>query len=244
MSIPESVTLNCPTWCTSDHGRYLPDELWNGGIIHSAVIGKIPTSNSGANDVDAVVEVVMLDSLDNGRRTPEVQLSCRDEMTPATARLIAGLLVDASVVAELPVPPAPVIPWLDRPGNRCPGCGRRDRISFIGLVSVKDQSARYLCGDCGESWTEPPLTDPFRGARYEKDATGAWVLVQPPTVPSDHVDGGYELHHVAQPLPDVQSVRSARPGELCSCGRPAVRVYFTDDGEPVGYCGIPDGGAR
>jgi hypothetical protein len=53
MSIPESVTLNCPQWCTTDHGRYLPDELWNGGIIHSTMIGKLHTSNSRGTVVPA-----------------------------------------------------------------------------------------------------------------------------------------------------------------------------------------------
>lgn len=242
MSIPETIKLNCPTWCTTDHGRYLPDELWNGGVIHSTVIGTIPTSNSAANDDDATVEVILLDSLDNGRRTPEVQLSCRDEMPPATARLLAGLLVDASVVAELPVPPAPVIPWLDRPVNRCPGCGRQDHIMFLGMG--EGDVDRYVCDradGCGETWDMPAEADPFRGARYEKDATGAYVMTQPPTEDESSVD----VHnHADEPLPPVQAVRSARPGELCSCGRPAVRVYFTDEGEPVGYCGIPDGGAR
>lgn len=38
--------------------------------------------------------------------------------------------------------------------------------------------------------------------------------------------------------------RAAKPGELCTCGRPAVRVILGDDerGE-VGYCGLEDGGA-
>ena len=37
--------------------------------------------------------------------------------------------------------------------------------------------------------------------------------------------------------------RLAGPGELCTCGRPAVTVYLTERGA-FGYCGQPDGGAR
>ena len=37
--------------------------------------------------------------------------------------------------------------------------------------------------------------------------------------------------------------RAARPGELCTCGRPAVQVFITDHFGEVGYCGLPDGGA-
>lgn len=40
------------------------------------------------------------------------------------------------------------------------------------------------------------------------------------------------------------SVRGVRPGEKCKCGRPAVVVYITAHFGEVGYCGIPDGGAR
>lgn len=43
--------------------------------------------------------------------------------------------------------------------------------------------------------------------------------------------------------------RAPRPGETCTCGRPAVTVYVVRDlnGEhqkDVPYCGIPDGGTR
>ncbi len=38
--------------------------------------------------------------------------------------------------------------------------------------------------------------------------------------------------------------REARPGELCTCGRPAVQVFITDHYGEVGYCGLPDGGAK
>jgi hypothetical protein len=37
--------------------------------------------------------------------------------------------------------------------------------------------------------------------------------------------------------------RRALPGELCTCGRPAVTVFETVQHGDVGYCGIPDGGA-
>jgi hypothetical protein len=32
--------------------------------------------------------------------------------------------------------------------------------------------------------------------------------------------------------------RAAEPGELCTCGRQAVTVFFTDRFGDVGYCGI------
>lgn len=43
---------------------------------------------------------------------------------------------------------------------------------------------------------------------------------------------------------DADRERPARPGELCTCGRPAVVVYVTEKFGEVPYCGIPDGGAR
>jgi hypothetical protein len=43
----------------------------------------------------------------------------------------------------------------------------------------------------------------------------------------------------------MTSQRPAQPGELCTCGRPAIVVYegLTRWG-PTGYCGIGDGGDR
>lgn len=38
--------------------------------------------------------------------------------------------------------------------------------------------------------------------------------------------------------------RTAKPGETCTCGRPAVVVYETEKFGDVGYCGIPDGGQK
>lgn len=38
--------------------------------------------------------------------------------------------------------------------------------------------------------------------------------------------------------------RPAAPGERCTCGRPAIVVYITDDYGPIGFCGISDGGAK
>lgn len=38
--------------------------------------------------------------------------------------------------------------------------------------------------------------------------------------------------------------RPAAPGERCTCGRPAILVYTTDDYGPIGFCGISDGGAK
>ena len=37
--------------------------------------------------------------------------------------------------------------------------------------------------------------------------------------------------------------RPAQPGELCTCGRPAVIVFLTGRWGPTGWCGISDGGA-
>jgi len=33
--------------------------------------------------------------------------------------------------------------------------------------------------------------------------------------------------------------RRAEPGEVCTCGRPAVTVYVSPDGTETGYCGAP-----
>ncbi len=38
--------------------------------------------------------------------------------------------------------------------------------------------------------------------------------------------------------------RPALSGELCSCGRPAVVMFLTDDFGPVGWCGLHTGGAK
>lgn len=38
--------------------------------------------------------------------------------------------------------------------------------------------------------------------------------------------------------------RPARPGELCTCGRPARVVYLTEKWGPVGWCGLSDGGRK
>lgn len=38
--------------------------------------------------------------------------------------------------------------------------------------------------------------------------------------------------------------RPPEDGEKCTCGRPAVIVYVTENFGDVGYCGIPDGGAK
>ncbi len=37
-------------------------------------------------------------------------------------------------------------------------------------------------------------------------------------------------------------IRRAVAGDLCTCGRPAVTVVERGRREPVGYCGLPDGG--
>jgi hypothetical protein len=34
--------------------------------------------------------------------------------------------------------------------------------------------------------------------------------------------------------------RKPWPGEVCSCGRPAVVVFVTDEHGDVPYCGIPN----
>jgi len=35
--------------------------------------------------------------------------------------------------------------------------------------------------------------------------------------------------------------RPARPDEACTCGRPALIVYLTEQWGPTGWCGISDG---
>jgi hypothetical protein len=39
------------------------------------------------------------------------------------------------------------------------------------------------------------------------------------------------------PTPNTE--RPARPGETCSCGRPATIAYVHEDGPDVPYCGVP-----
>ena len=39
------------------------------------------------------------------------------------------------------------------------------------------------------------------------------------------------------------AARPARPGELCTCGRPATTVYDGGRFGPTGHCGLSDGGA-
>lgn len=41
-----------------------------------------------------------------------------------------------------------------------------------------------------------------------------------------------------------QAERRAEPGELCTCGRPAITVYLSDEWGETGYCGVSDGGER
>lgn len=44
------------------------------------------------------------------------------------------------------------------------------------------------------------------------------------------------------PVPLVE--RPAEPGEVCTCGRPAVIVFTGGPYGDTGYCGVPDGGLR
>lgn len=44
-------------------------------------------------------------------------------------------------------------------------------------------------------------------------------------------------------MSEYQRTRNAQPGDLCTCGRPAVEVFVYDDRES-GYCGLEDGGGR
>ena len=48
----------------------------------------------------------------------------------------------------------------------------------------------------------------------------------------------YQSRHWAE----EPHIRLAVPGELCTCGRQAITVIRTAQGD-VGDCGIPDGGA-
>ncbi|WP_446218296.1 hypothetical protein [Micromonospora sp. IBHARD004] len=38
--------------------------------------------------------------------------------------------------------------------------------------------------------------------------------------------------------------RPAEPGEVCTCGRPAVKVFTGGRHGDTGYCGLPDGGQK
>ncbi|SCL43126.1 hypothetical protein GA0074692_6774 [Micromonospora pallida] len=38
--------------------------------------------------------------------------------------------------------------------------------------------------------------------------------------------------------------RLAEPGERCTCGRAAVKVFTGGPWGDTGYCGLPDGGQR
>jgi hypothetical protein len=38
--------------------------------------------------------------------------------------------------------------------------------------------------------------------------------------------------------------RLAEPGELCTCGRPAIIVYLGGRYGDTGWCGLSDGGAK
>lgn len=43
-----------------------------------------------------------------------------------------------------------------------------------------------------------------------------------------------------EPVPGDPAMRQRRAtGEMCSCGRPAVKVFRNPDGTQVPYCGIP-----
>ncbi len=53
-----------------------------------------------------------------------------------------------------------------------------------------------------------------------------------------------DLCRIASSVVTASAERPAEPGELCTCGRPAVTVFLTGRFGPVGYCGLPDGGAR
>lgn len=45
------------------------------------------------------------------------------------------------------------------------------------------------------------------------------------------------LSVVAEEPRTLATTRRAEPGELCTCGRPAVDVFITEDLDEVGYCG-------
>lgn len=70
---------------------------------------------------------------------------------------------------------------------------------------------------------------------------------EPTTVP-----GGSDAQTVVMPgLADAAAAavdrwtageRRAEPGEVCTCGRPAVKVFIGGKFGDTGYCGLPDGG--
>jgi hypothetical protein len=45
-------------------------------------------------------------------------------------------------------------------------------------------------------------------------------------------------------MPEDPTQRPAEPGELCTCGRPAVVVYRGSEWGPTGACLTQDGGSR
>lgn len=137
MSIPENVNLNCPTWCTTDHARWLGEELATGIISHEVRIGTVEKAG---------VALTVCDSAD-GRTGPLVSVYSGDALTPAGARKLAGLLVDAAAVAEVPVPPAAVVEW--PPADTCPACGST-KLWFLGLVGPGDERPRMSCEACGK----------------------------------------------------------------------------------------------
>ncbi|MFY1673660.1 hypothetical protein ACN27G_27500 [Plantactinospora sp. WMMB334] len=63
----------------------------------------------------------------------------------------------------------------------------------------------------------------------DRDSVRVYVHVNPPPVAPPALN---------------ETERPADRGELCVCGRPAVKVFLGGPFGPTGYCGMPDGGQR
>lgn len=69
--------------------------------------------------------------------------------------------------------------------------------------------------------------------------------IEPTHRPCVEHDGAHcEVCEQPWPCPSAPTERPAQPGELCTCGRQAITVFISAAHGEVGYCGLPDGGAR
>ncbi len=102
--------------------------------------------------------------------------------------------------------------------------------AFLAWLSDASTAPVTLLGATSDPWA-------VDGAGAAPDlATSALRAAGSAATDAGQVEGG--------PAASVTGVRPAIDGERCSCGRPAVTVYVTEQFGDVGYCGIPDGGAR
>lgn len=67
---------------------------------------------------------------------------------------------------------------------------------------------------------------------------GCRVLMFDPSRP----DGGLSNPQYIDLVEAVNYQRPAVAGELCTCGRPAMVIYVSRPDDPVGHCGLENGG--